>query len=99
SAELVPERAEAAREDLRVQLAGVLEFSLRLGDGIGLQQLLPIEIEPAPPRPRGQDGGDAGLPIDQRAIAIETQRFEVGESQLSNSFRCVQARAPVCPTA
>ena len=39
------------------------------------------------------------LPIDQRAIAIETQRFEVGESQLSNSFRCVQARAPVCPTA
>ncbi len=77
--ELLTERPEAASQDARIQLGKELRFGRGFMGGVRAQKLLLVEIEALRLRPRVENRGDAGLPVDEGAIAVKTQRFEVGE--------------------
>ena len=66
-------------EDQRIQRAGHLVFDVGLVAAVRGDQRLVVEIEPVASRPRAQGVGDAGLPVDQRAVAVEAHRLEAIE--------------------
>jgi len=76
-AELAPQLTQAARENVRVAFARVVGLGPRLVRGIRREQGLIIELQTPSARPRTQDGGEALLPVDKGAVAVEAHRIEV----------------------
>src|ERR1019366_9640475 len=58
---------------------GALHLMHRFGFGVALEEFPLADVEPLLARPGHKDRGDAGLPVDQRAIAVEAQRLELAE--------------------
>ena len=78
-AQLVAEPAEARRQHVRVQRARLGRLGVRLLVGVAGQQRLVVQLQPVLTRPRRQHRGDAGLPVDERAVAVERECLEVGD--------------------
>ena len=51
--------------------------------GVGQQQVLVGEVEPPLGGPGNQDSADAGLPVDQGAVAVEAHGLKVVRSKLA----------------
>ncbi len=78
-AEFGAEFADAAGQDVGVQVGRMLGLGACFVRRERGQQRLVIQGEAAPVRPGPKHGRDAGLPIDQGAVAVEAERVEVVE--------------------
>src|SRR5208282_5449901 len=79
--------AEGGGENLRVERGGGLLLGGRLVVGVGEQQLLVGQVESLFTRPRRQHGDDAGLPVDEGAVAVEAERLVLGQVQIGGHCR------------
>src|SRR5580704_14689892 len=53
---------------------------------VGGQQRLVVEREPAGPGPRAENRGDSRFPVDECSVAVEAERFELGDLHKTRSL-------------
>ncbi len=78
-AQRLAEEPHAPRQDLWVRVGGVLRLDRGLDPRVIGQQFLAGHVQPARPRPWAKSGQQAGLPVDQGAVAVKAQGFKIGE--------------------
>ena len=75
----VRELAQSARQHLRVEQGRMLGLDPVLVAAEGLEQRVVAGRDAVPAGPGPERGGDAALPVDQGAVAVEGQGVEVGQ--------------------
>src|ERR1022692_1704109 len=84
--EFLPERGDAAPENVWIERCRMLRLCPLFLLAVCGQERFVVEREPAGSCPSAENRGDSRFPVDERSVAVETERFELGDLHETRSL-------------